>query len=84
MTQHERLIAAKSSAWTSLDKLGYSWDQTEKEIRIYFLSLAAASSEDLSCEFSSRSCALRADVGQHRYAQQPLATLVIACNRSRR
>lgn len=49
----------------SLDKLGYYWDQTEQEVRIY-LSLEAASPDDLTCDFSNRSCALSAVVDDQR------------------
>ena len=65
VTEREKRVAARLMAGTSLDKLGYSWDQDELEVRVY-LSLAAASSEELRCEFSARSCALTATVDRQR------------------
>jgi len=66
VTDHQRRVAARGAAWTSLDKLGYYWEQTEQEVRIY-LSLSAVSSENLRCSFSHRSCELQAECGQQRY-----------------
>jgi len=65
VTEREKRVAAKLMAGTSLDKLGYSWDQDENEVRVY-LSLAGASSEELRCDFSSRSCGLTATVDSQR------------------
>ena len=66
VSKKERLVAASQPGAMSLEKLGYSWDQTEQEVRIY-LSVAA---DDVSCEFTSRSCALTAWIGQQQQQQE--------------
>lgn len=46
--------------------MGYCWDQTDEEIRIY-LSVQPASSDEVQCDFSNRSCSLTASIGQQRF-----------------
>ena len=70
VSDFERRVAASGAASTSLDKLGYCWDQTEHDVRIY-LSLAAVASDDVRCAFSGNSCALTAAVGQQRCVAPP-------------
>ena len=66
VSEHERRVAATGATSTSLDKLGYSWEQTDLEVRIFF-SLETPDAEAVQCEFSKRGCALTAAVGQQRY-----------------
>ena len=72
VSEHEKWLAARvhsnssSSKEISLEKLGFCWDQTDDEVRVYF-SLPGTSSDNVSANFSHRTCALTAEVGGSRY-----------------
>jgi len=55
-------MAAHQSGAISLDKLGYSWDQNDNDVRIY-LALPDAESERVQCQCSRRCAALTAEAG---------------------
>ena len=60
VSARERLVAASQPGALSLEKLGYTWEQTEHEVRIIF----PVAADEVSCKFSSRSCILTACSGQ--------------------
>ena len=74
VSEHEKWLAARvhsnssSSKEISLEKLGFCWDQTDDEVRVYF-SLPGTSSDNVSAKFSHRTCALTAEVGGSRCAR---------------
>ena len=49
-----------------LEKLGFSWDQTEQDVRIY-LPLTTATTEQLECNFTATSAHLSVVVGSQRF-----------------
>ncbi len=66
VTAHERFVAAHTSTGTSLDKLGYYWDQSDTDVRISF-DVCASSDDNIFGDFSPRACVLTAAVGERRY-----------------
>mmetsp|Transcript_44268 Transcript_44268/g.100001 ORF Transcript_44268/g.100001 Transcript_44268/m.100001 type:complete len:149 (+) Transcript_44268:248-694(+) len=60
----ERTVAASTSSRLSLEKLGYSWDQTDDIVRIYFPAIA--SSKNIKCDFTAETCALTAEAEGQR------------------
>ena len=66
VTAHERSLAAHTSYGTSLDKMGYAWDQSDEEVSIYF-ELIASAEDDVKCDFSPHACMLHVRIGEQRY-----------------
>lgn len=62
VTSKERRLVANHKGSISLDKLGYSWDQNDTDVRIY-LAVASASAENVRCQCSKRGAALSAEAG---------------------
>ena len=67
VSERDRLLASSSVQGTSLEKVGYSWEQTAHEVRIY-LRVADCSDADLRCDFTKHSCALSVTLGPQRCA----------------
>lgn len=63
ITLRERASAASTVGRFSLEKLGYSWDQTSEHVHLYFGVLGGCSKDQVSCTFTEQSCALVATLG---------------------
>lgn len=65
ISERQRRIAATTLTVTSLEKMGYSWDQNEHTVRIY-LPVCNISPDQLHVTFSARGCSLVVQVKGHR------------------
>jgi hypothetical protein len=66
ISEQARRQVASTASNVSLEKLGFSWDQTEQDVRIY-LPLTTATTEQLECTFTDTSAHLSAVVGTQRF-----------------
>ena len=66
ISEQARMQVASTASSVSLEKLGFSWDQTEQDVRIY-LPLTTATTEQLECKFTDTSAHLSAVVGAQRF-----------------
>ena len=62
---HRRLAATNESA-VSLEKMGYTWEQTEAEVRIR-LPVCGVSAEDVDSSFTEHGCTMQATVCGRRH-----------------
>ena len=68
--QERKRSAAVGSVVTSLEKLGYRWEQTDEQVRIFLSAAAASEDGEVQCSFQAHSCSLSVTIGPRRYVYE--------------
>ena len=55
------------SCHISCEKLGYTWDQTDEQVRVYLAALGGCCPENVQIAFTERSISIVGDVGDKRF-----------------